>query len=224
MTVSFNLRLDAGNLFGGPRTGAVVVTPDRLLTFSQAPISGPPASGQLLANASLGPTEQAARYSFRINPSKLQTNHEKLDRFPLTKAGYEIQSWGNGLSTFRYQGTSGVLRPDADAGFLSSLGPSFDIRQTFAWQRFKEFETFYLTHKGTAVFMYWIDYPHDWEGRLGEFSFERDAEKPFIINYSFKFTALPKAYPTTTVSIGIPPGNVTSTQAALAGQAPGFGR
>ncbi len=214
MTVSLNLRLDLGNVFGGQRTGAVVVTPDRLLTFSQAPISGPQQS--VLVPGGSGAL--APRYIFRINPSKLAVSHEKLDRFPLTKAGYEIQAWGNGLSMFRYSGSAGVFRPEANASFLSSLGSSFDIRQTFAWQRFKEFETFYRTTGSQNLFMYCVDYPHDWEGKLGDFSMERDAERPFTISYSFKFTGLPKLYPTTTVNIAVPGQSADAAQAALASQ------
>lgn len=232
MTISFDIGF--GRPAGG--YGAVVVTPDRLLTFSESritaagPLSLPvlPGGQGPLAGAGAGalPIGQGARrYTFRINPNKLSVTHEKQERYQQTKWGWERQYWGNALSTFRYSGTSGVFRQDAGAGPVFSFGaaPSFDIRTSLAWQKFKEFEDFYRRTGSTNIFMYFIDYPHEWEGSLSEFSFERSATSPFALDYSFRFTGLPIDYAPASASQDLPTGLVSSNQAMAASQSPSLG-
>jgi hypothetical protein len=215
ISIDINLGLRSG------QSGAVVVTPDRLLTFSAMAIAGP-ASGQLLPAGSLAPPQllplQSTRYVFRINPDELQVSHEKIQKWPLTKAGFGRQYYGNSLTTFAYSGTSGVFRPDYPSVLLPDPA-RFDIRTTRAWQKFKELEAFYLRSGETNLFMFCVDYPHDWEGMFENFTFKRSGkDRPFEITYSFTFKGLPLLYAPTTAVTSTNAGNDAAAQAALASQ------
>lgn len=208
----------------GQRTsgGPVNVTPDRLISFSTvAGAASAPSTGAVVKadqNAGNVPT----RYRFRINPDRLSTRHDKNEKYVFTQAGYERQSWGNGLTVFQYSGNSGVFRPETTVQEFLSRFPngSFDIRLTNTWLRFQEFEDFYRRTGSTNIFMYYDMYEHEWEGSLSQFNFERTANMPFHITYSFTFTALPLDYPKTSLDEGLPEGDVKSTQSKLASTTP----
>lgn len=213
----------------GTNRGPVVVTPDRLLTFSSS-LTGAvstSSSGAIGVGGAVGSTSPglaAPRYRFRINPDRLNIKHEKIERYVLTKFGYERQYWGNGLSTFSYSGTSGVFRPNVTAAQFSLAFPNgFDIRQTEAYLRFKEFESFYRNTGSQNIFMYYPEYSHEWEGSLSAFSFERSATKPFHLDYQFTFTGLPFFYPDVTVNTGVDPTSNPAIQAQLASTSPASG-
>lgn len=212
--------------------GPVNVTPDRLISFSAEDLA---TSNANTANAGVLPPETtpaelaratgttaAPRFRFRINPDRLSIRHDKNEKYVLTKAGYERQYWGNGLTVFQYSGNSGVFRPETTVQDFLSRFPngSFDIRLTTAWLRFREFEDFYRKTGSTNIFMYYDAYEHEWEGSLGQFNFERTANMPFHITYSFTFTGLPIDYPETSLDEGIPGGDVKSTQSKLASTTP----
>lgn len=213
--------------FGNPNSGsrgAVVVAPERLLTFSASLVNSAtlalPGAVPGQGSAVSIDNKPNSRYRFRINPERLSIRHEKTEKYVLTKAGYERQYWGNGLSTFQYSGSSGVFRPDITAMQYAAQYPTgFDIRQTNAWLRFKEFESFYRNNGQQNIFMYYQEYGHEWEGSLSGFSFDRAAGKPFYIDYQFTFTGLPIDYPVTTLDGAVAPADAPATQQRLAGGA-----
>lgn len=139
-----------------------------------------------------------ARFNFRINPSKLQRSRKKVERFILTKFGYERQYWGNDLHTFNYNGTTGVFKPNITAEeYAVRFGDTagFDIRSTEAWKNFQRFEQFFERNGHRNIYMMYWAYSHEYEGSLDDFRFEHDADRsPYSINYSFKFTGLPLLY------------------------------
>jgi hypothetical protein len=196
--------------------GPASVTPERLLSFSRSPMVG--------GAVQTAPTNAAGdqtRYRFRINPDRLTTRHDVNEKYTLTQFGYERQDWGNGLSIFQYSGNTGVFRPDVTAADFASRFPGggFDIRQTKAWQAFQAFETFYRV-RGPNVFMHYDAYDHEWEGSLSGFSFERSAQNPFHITYSFTFTGLPFDYPSTQITVANTTTSQASQQSMAAGSSP----
>jgi hypothetical protein len=212
----------SNSAFGGSSGsgGPVLVSPDRLISFSTVPgtASAPNATAPVASKA-------PARFRFRINPDRLSIKNDKLERYVLTKAGYERQSWGNGLTVFSYGGSSGVFRPDVTVQeFLQRFpGGGFDIRKTTAWLRFKEFENFYQRTGSTNVFMYFPDYDHEWEGSLSGFTFERAAMKPFQIDYQFTFTGLPIDYPITSLDVGVSSADAKAVEKRQASSTGGLG-
>jgi len=189
--------------------GPVIVAPERLLSFSKIQLAGLPSSANV-------------RYRFRINPERLSIRHDVIEKYVLSKAGYERQDWGNGLSTFQYVGTTGVFKPDVSASVYAELFPNgIDIRQTNAYRRFKEFEQFYRTNRQQNVFMYYQEYDHEWEGSLSGFSFDKSAGKPFHLDYQFTFTGMPIDYPSTQAVISVTSQNSAAVQQRLAGGALG---
>lgn len=128
-------------------------------------------------------------FTFRINPARLKISRPKIEKYHLTKNGFERQFWHNDLIRFDYEGSSGVFRPH------TLVNSRFDITTTFAWQKFRQFERFYNNCDDRVVQMTYWGYPHPYEGSLNDFSFSYDPEKnPNMITYSFKYTALPLWY------------------------------
>lgn len=131
-------------------------------------------------------------FSFTINPSQLQISLKKLGVWKLTKFGYERQNWGNDLALFAYTGVSGVFRPNT--GQSQRGVPTFDIRQTDAYQKLRQFEDFFLDSgngKNIVHMDYW-GYSFVFEGSLDEFQMTHNVEKdPYAIRYNFKFTGVP---------------------------------
>lgn len=155
---------------------------------------------------------QGQQYRFRLNPDKLSVTKGKIQKWILTKAGFERQFWGNDLYSYSYSGTSGAFRPDE---ILSSYGPGaptangvasnpkfdasqnldpsqYNITNTYAWKKFTEFERFYTRSDERPVFMSFWGESTALIGAFDHFEKHLQAEPhPRIIHYSFKFTALP---------------------------------
>lgn len=136
-------------------------------------------------------------FTFRINPGRLKISRPKIEKYLLTKNGFERNFWHNDLIRFEYEGSSGVFRPeDRTWGFQR-----FDITTTLAWQKFRQFEKFYQLCDDRNVQMTYWGYPHAYDGSLNDFTFNYDPEKnPNMITYNFKYTALPLKYTDVTVA------------------------
>lgn len=129
-------------------------------------------------------------FAFNLNPTKLQVSRKKLEKYILTKFGFERQYWQNDLYTFSYSGTTLPFRPEGDS--RRDDGRPFDISQTPAWLKFEEFDKFYrdVVDEREVKLSYW-GMKEQLVGSLNDFSFGHDANDPFRILYSFKFTGIP---------------------------------
>lgn len=155
--------------------GRPAIHTENLITFTEFdPVTGLVRSGP---------------FKFRINPDQLSVTKKKLEKYILTKIGYERQSWGNDLFQFQYSGSSGVFRPEetnaADA-------VPFDITTTRAWLKLKEFERFFERQgPGVVRMRLWAE-PFEYVGSMPDFNFRQDAHNPFQIRYNFTFTGIPR--------------------------------
>lgn len=136
-------------------------------------------------------------FTFIINPAQLKRSRKKVGQYILTKFGYERQNWGNDLTIFEYSGATGVFRPGD--GFPPIDTPSFDIRATSAYLKFREFEEFYENtgnDQNMVRMQYWGYATASFIGSIDDFQFTYDVMKePFVIRYSFKYTAIPERLP-----------------------------
>jgi hypothetical protein len=140
---------------------------------------------------SLYPEKDAKQdtYVFTINPSKLGISRKKVERWTLTKFGFERQFWMNDLCVYQYQGSTGTFRPD-EKQIIDNY--TFDITKTKAWQDFTNFENFYLSRcDERSVQMKDLGRDFTLVGSLDDFSYDKDANDPFRIQYKFKFTGIP---------------------------------
>lgn len=156
-------------------------TPQRLMQFNRVSL----VPGVVLK----GPIQ----YIFRLNPMKLHKTRQKLEHWSFTTAGFERMDWGQGMLVYSYSGSSGVFRLDEPAS--ATVPPDdirdLDIRNTYAWSKFVEFEKYFILIKEESIRMTWWGDPYDQFGSIGEFSFDVDADHPWMIAYSFKFSAIP---------------------------------
>jgi len=142
--------------------------------------------------------EDARQFQFRINPDNLRVTKRKLEKYVLTKLGYERQTWGNDLFTYSYEGSSGVFRRD------EVVIPSFrfDITTTAAWQKFKEFERFFEDQgEGSLRMRTWTEEFFEYIGSMPDFSFSVEANNPFRIRYNFTFIGIPLVYVPTEILV-----------------------
>jgi hypothetical protein len=137
-----------------------------------------------------GPTT----YVFRLNPDKLSVTRKKMEKWSFTKAGFERTDWDQAVIEFNYSGMFGVFRPDEPApGFVPPTSvETFDIRTTQAWIKFAEFEQYFRKlAPEEEIEMTWWQQPYNHKGSIGEFTYDLDVERPKVIPYRFKFTAIP---------------------------------
>jgi len=165
-----------------------------LMTFKRVQVPGGP------------PLKGDENFIFRLNPTTLKVTRPKLENWTLTKGGFERQFWRNDLVRFAYTGTSGAFRPD-EIAFINEQGllatdvrlnsitsissAEYDIRETFAWKKFEQFETFYRDHDEDFIQMNYWGQPRTWVGSLNGFEFDEDANNPRQIKYIFTFTGIP---------------------------------
>lgn len=124
-------------------------------------------------------------FKFRINPKQLSVQKRKLEKYVFTKIGFERQGWGNDLFQYSYNGSTGVFRRD-EAVLPSQF---FDITRTLAWQKFREFNTFWEGQReGVVKMQAWMEDRRELVGSLPDFSYVIDADNhPFHIVYQFTF-------------------------------------
>lgn len=117
-------------------------------------------------------------YKFRLNPSKLTFNGQKVQSIIQTNRGFDISTWTNGIDTWSYTGTSGYLKPPS---VFLRLGIR-DVRLSPAWLRFMMFNKFYHENHGELLMIF-----EDvlMKCFLVDFRYDRDADNPWQISYSF---------------------------------------
>lgn len=130
-----------------------------------------------------------ALFEFYVNPQQVVPSFEKIATPALTRGGYEIQHWGNALSS---------LKIDAVTGSLLSIDPATQLprplTQSPAYRALKKLRKLYFddhnnrpdTQKKLLGIPYYdtfcIGYFKDFTGPIG------NSEKPYIMSFSFTFT------------------------------------
>ncbi len=140
------------------------------------------ASGLL---SSLAADGVGAFYRFVLNPQAVNVDESKLDTIVVTKAGHDTMHWEHDDTIkIRYDGVSGSLVPPLEATRLNIN----DVRLSAAWRRFEQFKRFWRASRRDMVIIWEGTY---YRGIMKTFNYKRSAEGPWLINYSFDFTALP---------------------------------
>lgn len=148
-------------------------------------------------NPSQGPIQV---FEFYVNPQRITPSYKKLQTPIYTRGGWDIQHWGDELTSLQVNGISGGMQRIADnthhmsPGKLGqSIPPNGDITQSTAWKKLTILKKLYQqdhnvrnVNDQTKLGMnYWdsfyIGYFQDFTGP------EADSEQPYYVNYSFTF-------------------------------------
>lgn len=119
-------------------------------------------------------------FLFRINPARLSLSYSKVRDNRQTGSGFIQDTHGNNGITYSYQGTMGMMRPAVSALKMPQLTP--------AWHYLQLFKRFFLHHNNDLIFV--LD-DEAIVGRLDTFTFDRNANDPWIIEYRFQATMYP---------------------------------
>jgi len=126
-----------------------------------------------------------AFYRFVLNPQEVNVDEQKLDTIVNTKAGHDSMHWEHDDTIkIRYSGVSGSLVPPPEAIRLKVN----DVRLSAAWRRFEQFKRFWRASRRDMVIIWDGTY---YRGIMKVFNHKRSAAGPWLINYSFDFTAIP---------------------------------
>lgn len=137
-------------------------------------------------------------FEFYINPERITPTYRKLITETRTRGGWDIQHWGEQLTEIRVEGrTGGLIKGNFSEGFTNSVpgaNKNIDITKSDAWIRLNQLKKLYdEDHKnnGNDEFLTKLGfnyYDKFYVGYFIEFTGPNaDAEKPYIMNYSFTF-------------------------------------
>ena len=146
-------------------------------------------------NTSQGPIQV---FEFYVNPQHISPSYKKLQTPIFTRGGWDIQHWGDELTSLSVKGISGGMQRIASntpnpGGLGQSIPPDGDLTQSTAWIRLTQLKKLYQqdhsirnANDKTLIGMnYWdsfyIGYFSDFQGP------ESDAQQPYLIDYSFTF-------------------------------------
>ena len=154
-------------------------------------------NGQLLKfyvkNPSVKNIVPPAVFQFLLNPQKINPEYKKLATKTRTRGGWEIQHWGNELSTLQVQGKTAGMHLIRDGVATRPLNTNENIMDSTAWKNLAQLRDIYqndhaVKNKSELILLginyldkMLIGYFLDFNGP------ETDAEKPYLINYSFNF-------------------------------------
>jgi len=147
-------------------------------------------------------------FEFYVNPRHITPQYTKSRTQIRTLGGWEIQHWGNELTTLTVQGTSGGMHrvneggvnrglhigdPHTLVGDKDAMIEQEGIRSSTAWKRLEQLRQIYQADHALRN----VEQPALWsleyQGRVyvGSFSAftgpEEDADKPYMLAYSFAF-------------------------------------
>jgi len=125
-------------------------------------------------------------FAFKVNPAKVQISKSKLNSTVLTGAGWKTNYWGRGnaMVDFAYSGAFVNLVP---LPIFAKLGIR-DPRLSRNWINLALFQRFYEGANSDLIMVYDEE---AWLGVLNDFKYTIDADNPWAIQYSFRFSAYP---------------------------------
>lgn len=136
-------------------------------------------------------------FEFYVNPERITPTYRKLITETRTRGGWDVQHWGSQLTEIRVEGrTGGLIKggvyPDTEGRFKSA---GVDVTQSVAWKRLNQLKLLYDTDRmvlsrdnGDVIKLGFNYYDRFYIGYFTEFTGpSADAEKPYIMTYSFAF-------------------------------------
>jgi len=135
-------------------------------------------------------------FEFYINPERITPSYRKLITETRTRGGWDVQHWGEQLIEIRVEGRTGGLIKGGALNLVKEFTNSsdIDITQSYAWKRLNELKKLYdgdhkqIDIEGFVTKLGFNYYDRFYIGYFSEFSGPlADAEKPYIMNYSFTF-------------------------------------
>lgn len=133
-------------------------------------------------------------YRFSVNPYNIVSNSTKLVNKAVTNSGLSFQYWGNDVTTFDVQGRTLMMRPEENQ-FYDEILESHPILETQEYKNLKELRRWYMEHnqyKNPIEKPYRIGFYYRgvlYIGFFENFTLTDDAEKPYVMEYSFRFNA-----------------------------------
>lgn len=137
-------------------------------------------------------------FEFHINPERIEISDEKAKTQVRTRAGYEYQHWGNKPTSVSVSGLTGGLGASLGEG-IDGVGKQYGtvrIEDTRAYQRLKDLEELYRKDQeikqagGRQKFLLAIYYRGEvYVGHFDTFTFTESSDRPYVFEYSFRFTA-----------------------------------
>jgi hypothetical protein len=133
-------------------------------------------------------------FEFYVNPERITPTHGKLITETRTRAGWDIQHWGEKLTEIRVEGkTGGLNKVVKEPGTVTNVA-TLDITQSIAWKRLSQLKVLYdADHQevlggGKLLKLGFNYYDKFYIGYFTEFTGPTaDAEKPYLMTYSFTF-------------------------------------
>lgn len=146
-------------------------------------------------NSSQGPVQV---FEFYVNPQHISPVYKKLQTPIFTRGGWDIQHWGDELTSLSVRGISGGMQRIASntpnpGGLGQSIPPDGDITQSTAWIKLTQLKKLYqqdhnvrnVNDKTLLGMNYWdsfyVGYFSDFQGP------EADSEEPYFVHYIFTF-------------------------------------
>ena len=138
------------------------------------------------------------QFEFYVNPQRIQINKEKLISEVRTRGGWDVQHWGEKLTTITVDGITGGLHRDiSKSAKPGEIGQTIDkdkgIDSSTAWKKLRILNSFYDNDHGKtpakklfrlafSIFEdYYIGYFSNFTGP------EIVADKPYLMTFSFIF-------------------------------------
>lgn len=130
-------------------------------------------------------------FKFLVNPQNVVFNYVKSNTKVLTSAGWTFQHWGNDVPTIDVKGNTLMLKPSSNV-----VGNGWEKDPILAgkeYQNLSTLRTWYweqnMRRNGiTPLYRIGLYYRGvTYVGHFDNFSFVEDAEKPRVLDYSFKF-------------------------------------
>jgi hypothetical protein len=138
-------------------------------------------------------------FEFYVNPERITPTYRKLITETRTRGGWDVQHWGEQLTEIRVEGrTGGLIKQESQitsaTSDLNTTVRTFDITQSVAWKRLNQLKKLYdedhksIDREGFVTKLGFNFYDKFYVGYFSDFSGPNaDAEKPYIMNYSFTF-------------------------------------
>lgn len=147
-----------------------------------------------IQQGSFSNTIGAEEFTFYINPQNVRVSYQKLVNEIRTRSGWEIQHWGDQLTEITVEGHTGGMHKMGDVpGSLVPITENDSIFNSYAYKKLVQLRTLYLEDHNLRnredSFLLQLSYAEGlYTGYFTNFTGPTaNAEKPFVVDYSFTF-------------------------------------
>ena len=131
-------------------------------------------------------------FKFLVNPQNINFSYVKSNTKVLTSAGWSFQHWGNDVPVIDVKGTTLMLKSDNPV--VGNNWEKDPVTAGKVYQNLATLRSWYWEQNiqrnpvdsGYRIGLYYRGTTYI--GHFDDFSFTEDAEKPRVLDYSFKFT------------------------------------